>query len=141
MREHQFEAKNAAYSSTTTTPGQTTVKILFILNEAPYGSEKTYNALRLAMMIQNDYPDARITLFLMADAVNAAVSNQKTPDGYYNIERMLKSVLRKGGEVHLCGTCCDARGIKSLQLLDGCTIGTMSLLSRWTVESDRVLTF
>jgi len=117
------------------------MKILFILNEAPYGNEKTYNALRLAMALQKDRPDSQIRIFLMADAVNAAISNQKTPDGYYNIERMLKAVIHKGGEVQLCGTCCDARGINSLPLLEGCNIGTMSLLARWTVESEKIMVF
>lgn len=117
------------------------MKVLFILNEAPYGTEKTYNALRLAMALQKDQPDTQLRIFLMADAVNAAIANQKTPDGYYNIERMLKSVIHKGCEVQLCGTCCDARGLKTLCLLEGCNIGTMSLLSQWTIESDKVLTF
>jgi uncharacterized protein involved in oxidation of intracellular sulfur len=116
------------------------MKMLFILNEAPYGSEKTYNALRLAMAIQKEHGDCQVRIFLMADAVNCALTNQKTPDGYYNIERMLKSVIHKGGEVQLCGTCCDARGIRSLTLVEGCDIGTMSLLAQWTVESDKVLT-
>ncbi len=117
------------------------MKILFILNEAPYGTEKTYNALRLTMALQKDHPDTQLRIFLMADAVNAAIANQKTPDGYYNIERMLKSVIHKGALVQLCGTCCDARGLNTNSLLEGCNIGTMSVLSQWTVESDKVLTF
>jgi len=117
------------------------MKILFILNEAPYGNEKSYNALRLAMSLQKEHADTQIRIFLMADAVTAAITNQKTPDGYYNIERMLKSVVLKGGEVQLCGTCCDARGIKSLSLLEGSQIGTMSLLAQWTIDSDKVMVF
>jgi uncharacterized protein involved in oxidation of intracellular sulfur len=87
------------------------VKILFILNEAPYGSEKTYNALRLAMALQKDQAGTEVRIFLMADAVTAAISAQGTPQGYYNIERMLKAVVAKGGHVKLCGTCCEARGM------------------------------
>ena len=90
------------------------MKILFILNEAPYGSEKTYNALRLAMALQKDQPGAEVHVFLMADAVTAALPAQNTPQGYYSIERMLKSVMNKGGQVKLCGTCCEARGIKAM---------------------------
>jgi uncharacterized protein involved in oxidation of intracellular sulfur len=52
----------------------------------------------------------------MADAVACAIPNQNTPQGYYNIERMLKSVLAKGAKVKACGTCMDARGIRNLQL-------------------------
>lgn len=117
------------------------MKILFILNEAPYGSEKTYNALRLAMSLQKDQPDTEILVFLLADAVNAAIPAQNTPQGYYNIERMIKSVITKSGQVKLCGTCCDARGIKDIQHIEGIEVSTMSQLSQWTVASEKVLVF
>ncbi|MCO6428844.1 DsrE/DsrF/TusD sulfur relay family protein [Nitrosomonas communis] len=117
------------------------MKILFILNEPPYGSEKTYNALRLAMALQKDQSGTEVRVFLMADAVTAAIPAQTTPQGYYNVERMLKSVLAKGGHVKLCGTCCEARGIKAIPLVDGVEVSTMSQLAQWTVESDRVLVF
>ena len=117
------------------------MKILFILNDAPYGSEKTYNALRLAMALQKDQPGTETLVFLMADAVTAALPAQSTPQGYYNIERMVKSVINKGGQVRLCGTCCEARGIKAMPLLSGAEISTMSQLAQWTVESEKVLVF
>lgn len=117
------------------------MKILFILNEAPYGSEKSYNALRLAMALQKDQPGTEVRIFLMADAVTAALSGQGTPQGYYNIERMLKAVMVKAGQVKLCGTCCEARGIKSLPLIEGAEVSTMSQLAQWTVESEKVLVF
>jgi uncharacterized protein involved in oxidation of intracellular sulfur len=117
------------------------MKILFILNDAPYGSEKTYNALRLAMALQKDQPGTETLVFLMADAVTAALPAQSTPQGYYNIERMVKSVINKGGQVRLCGTCCEARGIKAMPLLNGTEVSTMSQLAQWTVESEKVLVF
>ncbi|ACL26129.1 DsrE/DsrF/TusD sulfur relay family protein [Chloroflexus aggregans] len=117
------------------------MKALFILNDAPYGSEKAYNALRMAMALQKDYPDVEVRVFLMADAVTCALPNQTTPQGYYNIERMLKAVISKGGQVKACGTCSEARGIKGLALLDGVEISTMSQLVQWTVEADKVLVF
>ena len=117
------------------------MKILFILNEAPYGSEKTYNALRLAMALQKDQPGTEVLIFLMADAVTAALPAQITPQGYYNVERMVKSVISKGGQVRLCGACCEARGIKAMPLMEGTEISTMSQLAQWTVESERVLVF
>jgi len=115
--------------------------VLFILNDAPYGSEKTYNALRLAMALQKNHPDTEIRVFLMADAVSAAIPKQDTPQGYYNIERMLRSVTAHGGQVKLCGTCCEARGIKAIPLLGGAEVSTMSQLAMWTAESDKVLVF
>lgn len=117
------------------------MKVLFILNDAPYGSEKTYNALRLAMALQKDHPGIEVRIFLMADAVTAALPAQSTPQGYYNIERMVKGVIAKGGQVKLCGTCSEAMGIKTLPLVDGAEVSTMSQLAQWTVGSEKVLVF
>jgi uncharacterized protein involved in oxidation of intracellular sulfur len=117
------------------------MKYLIIINDAPYGTEKAYNAFRLAMQIQKDFPDNEVRIFLMADAATCALSNQNTPNGYYNIERMLKSVILKGGQVKICGTCADARGIKNLPLIEGAQISTMVELTAWTVDSDKVLVF
>jgi len=117
------------------------VNILILINDAPYGTEKAYNAMRLAMTLQKDHPSVQVGVFLMADAVACAVPGQNTPQGYYNLERMLKSVLSKGGKVKACGTCADARGIRNLQLIEGVEISNMSELAQWTVEADEVFTF
>ena len=117
------------------------MKYLFIINDAPYGTEKAYNALRLAMQIQKDFPENEVRIFLMADAATCALQNQNTPNGYYNIERMLKSVLLKGGQVKICGTCADARGLKNLPLIEGSQISTMAELTAWTVDADKVIVF
>ena len=68
---------------------------LFIINDAPYGNERPYNALRLAKNLAKE-PDAGVQVFLMGDGVNCAVAGQKTPNGYYNVERMLQSIARQG---------------------------------------------
>ena len=73
---------------------------------------------RLAHALLKKEPQTAVTVFLMADAVVAAKAGQKTPDGYYNVERMLKRVLASKGEVLLCGTCMDARGLD-----DACSYG------------------
>jgi uncharacterized protein involved in oxidation of intracellular sulfur len=118
------------------------MKILLIINDAPYGTEKAYNALRTAMMLQKEHADTvEVRMLLMADAVTCALPNQTTPQGYYNIERMLKSVVSKGGQVKACGSCSEARGIKGLALIEGVEISTMSQLTHWSVESDKVITF
>ncbi len=117
------------------------MKILFIINDAPYGTEKAYNALRMAMTIQKEDETAEVRIFLMADAATAALPNQNTPQGYYNIERMIKSVLLKGGKVKICGSCAEARGIKDLQLIDGAELSTMKELVQWTLDSDKSLAF
>ena len=117
------------------------MRVLFIINDAPYGTEKAYNALRLAMALQGDRSDVEVRIFLMADAVTCALPNQSTPQGYYNIERMLKAIINRGGQVKSCGTCSETRGIEGLKLIDGVEISTMNQLKDWVVESDRVLTF
>ncbi len=113
--------------------------ILFILNEAPYGSERTYNALRLAVTLAAQ-PEQRVRLFLMADAVLAAKAGQKVPAGYYNVETMLGKVVSRG-EVALCGTCMDARALRDDELLAGCKRSTMVQLGQWTATADKVLVF
>jgi uncharacterized protein involved in oxidation of intracellular sulfur len=117
------------------------MKALFILNDAPYGSEKMYNAMRLAMKLQQEHAAAEVRVFLMADAVTAALPAQTTPQGYYNIERMLVAIINKQGQVKACGTCVEARGLEKLSLIDGIEVSTMSQLAQWVVESDKALTF
>lgn len=117
------------------------MKTLFIVNDAPYGSEKAYNAFRLAMMLLKEHTETRIWIFLMADAVTCALPGQKTPDGYYNIERMLNSMIRRGAQIKACGTCADARGLRELSLIEGVELSTMSQLAEWTNSADKVLTF
>ena len=117
-------------------------KILFVINDAPYGSEKPYNALRLAMnIIKYHGEETRVKIFLLADGVFCALTDQKTAEGYYNIQRMLKYVLKRGGEVKACGVCSEARGIDKLQLQEGIQLSNMQEFARWTVESDKVITF
>ena len=117
------------------------MSILILINDAPYGTEKAYNGLRVAMALQKDHPTVQVNVFLMADAVGCALPNQNTAQGYYNIERMIKSVLVKGGKVRACGTCSDARGIRNLQLIDGVEMSNMSELAQWSVDADKVFTF
>ena len=116
------------------------MKIPFILNDPPYGTERCYNALRLAHTLLKKAPEAEITVFLMADAVIAARKGQKTPDGYYNMERMLKRVLAKG-TVLLCGTCMDARGMTDVDVMDGAKRSTMDELGDATLNAGKVLVF
>ena len=117
------------------------MNVLFIINDAPYGTEKAYNALRLANQLLKDNQGIEVNIFLLADAVTSGLVNQKTPDGYYNIGRMIKLFARKGGTVKICGTCMDARGMTELTLLDGVERSSMAEFAEWVVECDKVLTF
>ena len=117
------------------------MKILFLINDAPYGTEKFYNACRLAMTIQKEHTEVQVNVFLMADSVTGALVNQNTPQGYYNIERMLKAIINKGGKVKLCGGCIDARGVAALQFIENCERSNMSELAQWSIDADKVFTF
>ena len=111
---------------------------LLILNDPPYGTERSYNALRLAKALVAK--DADVIVFLMADAVACAKAGQKVPQGYYNLELMVKAVARKG-EVLLCGTCMDARGLGDDELVEGACRGTLDELAERTLAAGKVLVF
>ncbi len=118
------------------------MKTLIIINDAPYGTEKAYNALRIANQLGRDYKEEMdVRIFLMADAATCALAGQETPDGYYNIERMLKLSLAKGAQIKICGTCATARGIKDAEFVKGADLGTMKELAEWIAISDKVMTF
>lgn len=102
--------------------------MLIIINDVPYGSEQAYNALRLALTLRKEHTDIEIQIFLMADAVLCALPHQKTPNGYYTVERMLKGLVQKDVQVKACGTCAD-------------TLSTMSQLAAWVAAADNVLSF
>ncbi len=117
-------------------------KILIIINDAPYGSEKAYNALRVAMTLQKEHSaEVEVKIFLLADAVFCGLPNQTTPNGFYNIERMLQSVIQKGGEVKSCGGCSEARGVDKIPFIDGIKLSNMKEFAQWTVMCDKVLSF
>ncbi|MBW6495022.1 MAG: DsrE family protein [Burkholderiaceae bacterium] len=112
---------------------------LFIVNDAPYGDERAYNALRLAGTLAAREGQS-VRLFLMADAVGCAKNGQKVPEGYYNVQLMLGKVLRRG-EVGICGTCMDARGVGEDELVEGAQRATLAQLADWTAAADKVLVF
>jgi len=116
------------------------MKTLIILNDPPYGTERSYNGLRMAKALLGSDSPVELTVFLMADAVACAKRGQKPPAGYYNIEIMLKPVIRQG-KVLLCGTCMDARGLTDDDVTDGVSRSTMDELSAHTLAADQVLIF
>ncbi|MHB1699909.1 MAG: DsrE/DsrF/TusD sulfur relay family protein [Acidobacteriaceae bacterium] len=116
------------------------MRYLLILNDPPYGTERSYNGLRLANELAKDENNA-VSVFLIGDAASCGVAGQTTPNGYYNLERMFKILLSKRGKIGVCGSCMDARGIKSEAVVEGAHRSTMSELSIWTQEADKVIVF
>ena len=116
------------------------MKYLFILNDPPYGTERRYNALRLARSLLKAGGE-EVRVFLIGDAAACGKSGQKVPQGYYNIGDMLGMIGRAGGEIGVCGTCIDARGIHEKDLVEGALRSTMDELTAWTQWADKVLVF
>jgi uncharacterized protein involved in oxidation of intracellular sulfur len=115
-------------------------KVLFVLNDPPYGTEKCFNGLRLAREIAGR-EEAELRLFLMGDAVTSAMAGQKLPDGYYHLDRMLASLVRRDVLIGACTTCLDARGITDNLLVEGVHRSTLEELGNWTIWADKVVTF
>lgn len=115
------------------------MKWTIIINDSPYGIEKPWNALRLASTAASE--NNKVNIFLMGDSVAAAKKGQKTPDGYYNMEKMIKALIRKGAQVKVCGACIDARGLTPTELVEGVERGSMKILTEWITNSDKVINF
>ncbi len=112
---------------------------LIVLNDAPYGSERSYNGLRLATSLAGTGETVRI--FLFGDAVACGKHGQQVPSGYYNIETMLTGLAKRGTAIGVCGSCLDARGIASEELVTGLERSSMAALTEWTLWADKVVTF
>jgi uncharacterized protein involved in oxidation of intracellular sulfur len=115
-------------------------RYLLILNDPAYGTERSYNGFRLAKSLAGQ-DQAEVRMFLMGDAVTCALASQKTPNGYYNLERMLQSTAAKGAEIGCCGSCLDARGIADNQISEGAQRSSLDKLTEWTVWAEKVITF
>ncbi len=116
------------------------MNVLVLANDPPYGTERCYNALRLAGSLAKR-EETTVRLFLMADAVGCAVAGQVLPNGYYHLDRMIKAAVRCGAEVGLCGTCMDARALHEEQIVEGARRSSLEELTDWTLWADKVVTF
>jgi uncharacterized protein involved in oxidation of intracellular sulfur len=115
------------------------VNVLVIVNDQPYGSERPYNALRLAgALSKHDAVELRV--FLLGDAVACAICGQQLPEGHYHLDRMLKGLLHSA-QVACCGTCLDARGLRDERLVHGARRSTLEELTEWTLWAEQTLTF
>jgi uncharacterized protein involved in oxidation of intracellular sulfur len=116
------------------------MKTLLILNDPPYGTERSYNGFRLARALAK-HDDNETRLFLLGDAALCAKAGQKVPEGYYNIEFLAQSILKRGGQIGICGACMVARGLKDEEMIQGAEHSTLEHLAEWTEWADKVLVF
>lgn len=121
-------------------PQDRSMNTLIILNDPPYGTERSYNGLRLGGALAKREGE-QVRVFLMGDAASGAKAGQSPPQGFYSIERMIRVITLKGGEVAACSTCMDARGLKDEELSEGTRRGSLEELADWTQWADRVLVF
>ena len=113
---------------------------LTVINDAPYGSERPYNALRISAALSRR-EDVELRIFLIGDGVACAVAGQRVPDGHYHVDRMIRLLLNHHATVGCCGTCLDARGLAVEQLVEGARRSTMEELADWIRWADRTLVF
>ncbi len=113
--------------------------VTIVLQDAPYGSEKVWNALRLSQALISE--GAKVRIFLYGDSVTAAKKGQNPPKGYYNIGDMLKGLVERGAEVRSCLTCTSARGLTQADFIDGTHVGKTLDLARWVNEGGQVMVF
>lgn len=115
-------------------------KYLFVFNDSPHGSQRTYNGLRLAVSLSRK-ENSGVRVFLLGDGVVCGLRGLQPAHADYNPQELLKQVLVNGGEVHACGTCMEARGIGDESQIDGVKRSTMDTLTQWTEDTEKVLTF
>ena len=116
------------------------MQILFVVNDPPYGTERAYNALRHANAVMKQ-PEVSIKIFFMADAVSCARHGQQTPNGYYNLERMITLAVRHSATCGACGSCMDARALSDDALIPGVHRSSIEELSAWTLEADKIIVY
>jgi uncharacterized protein involved in oxidation of intracellular sulfur len=114
------------------------MNVLLALHDPPYGTERTYNALRWARELLKQ-EGVSVKVFLFGDAVVSVMADQKVPAGYYNVGSMVDSISRKGADVGSCGTCLEARGIHDDQIVPSAKRSSMAELAEWTTWADRVI--
>ena len=115
--------------------------VVIIVNDAPYGSEKLFNALRLVIQLnEQESPPAKVSLFLLSDAITAVLPKQNPAEGY-NIQQMLEIAIAQGSQVKFCGSCMHSRGLSELKPIEGCEMATMDDLAQWVLQADKTLTF
>ncbi len=116
--------------------------VTIILQTAPYGDERIWNALRLSRGLTTAAINMKVNIFLTGDAVVTAKKGQKPPEGYYNLEKMLMELMEQGIEAVACKTCVAARGLTQSDLIEGVQVGTtVGNLAKWVKESQKVLSY
>ncbi len=113
---------------------------LFILNDSPYQSQKSYNGLRLAGSLAKGAGN-NIQIFLFGDGVICGLGQPQPLNSFYNTQELLSGLAQRGAEIRACKTCLEQRGISDEMLLSTVKRSTLDDLTWWTEEADKVLVF
>ena len=118
-----------------------------VVGDPPYGKERLYTTLRfvLAALVAGH----SVNLFIFEDAVSAAKTGQKPlelpglleHEAMPNCEELLKTAIKQGARVKICGVCASERGLKQEEVVEGAEISTIHHLVNWVAETDKVIVF
>lgn len=113
------------------------MNVLIILNEGPLTGEKAYNALRIGTQFLKD--GHQLKLYLIGDGVYNVMGNTKAAPGAFHIEAMMEEIVKLGGDVKMCTTCGNTRGLADLKIVQGATWTNLKTLTDWVIECDKVI--
>ncbi len=114
---------------------------LLVLNDSPYGSQRTYNAVRLAGVLAKSTTSSDVAIFLLGDGVVSGIRRESPADASYNAQEMLRVLAAQGMSIGACRTCLEARGIDDSSLVAGIKRRTLDDLRNLTEEATKVLIF
>lgn len=66
---------------------------------------------------------------------------KKASARFYNIERMLKDLVKVSACVNVCHTSMNLRGLTGQDLVEGTEMGTIAGFSKWIEESQKIISF
>ncbi len=115
------------------------MSVVILINSSPYGTEQPFNALRLAQALE--LAEEPVELLLMGDAVNTARRGQDPRTAHASLEPLLTGLIEKGVTAMLCGTCCQTRGLREADFIEGAVTGTIHDFARIMKGNGKVVSF
>jgi uncharacterized protein involved in oxidation of intracellular sulfur len=116
------------------------MQYLFIFNDSPYSSQRTYNGLRLAISLART-AENKVQAFLFGDGVVSGLGAPAPLNAFYNVQELLTQLAQRGAAIGACKTCLEQRGISDEMLLPVVKRSTLDDLTAWTEEADKVMVF
>lgn len=110
--------------------------LTLFLTGTPFGSEAAHTALHLAEAALNK--GYRVNLFASADGVYSATAGQKAA-GLPPVGERLPSLLEKGLQAHLCGSCLGLRNLRQDARIEGTRPSSLKNLFAMVGESQAFL--